>query len=317
MQKVIIAGGAGFIGSHLCDLLVKKSFNVICVDNLLTGSEKNIKHLLKNNNFTFLKHDIIRKFNNKAIKQFGNISCIFHLASPASPIDYQTYPEETALANSLGTLNMLKLANENKAKFLFASTSEVYGDPQKHPQKETYWGNVNSFGSRSSYDESKRFGEALTYVYIHKYDIDARIIRIFNTYGPRLQKDDGRVISNFINQAIEEKPLTVYGDGSQTRSFCYVSDLVDGIVKAMFYRKTKGEIFNLGNPEEYSVKEMAVKIIELTGSKSKISFKSLPKDDPLQRKPDITKAKRIFGWEPSVSVDKGLLKTIDYYRNLL
>ena len=311
-KKVLVTGGAGFIGSHLCDTLIKRGLKVVCVDNLITGSEKNINHLRKNKNFKFIKQDVVKEKVGE-----GNINYIFHLASPASPIDYQNRPEETVLVNSLGTINILRLAVHNKARFLFASTSEVYGDPLEHPQKETYLGNVNSFGPRSCYDESKRFGETMTYIYIHKYGIDARIIRIFNTYGPRMQKDDGRVVSNFINQALSGKPLTVYGDGNQTRSFCYVSDLVSGIEKVMFTDGLiKGEVFNLGNPEEHSVLDLAKKIKKLTGSKSEIVFRPRPVDDPRQRRPDITKAKRILKWEPKVTVEKGLKKTIGYYQNL-
>ncbi|OGM09551.1 NAD-dependent dehydratase [Candidatus Woesebacteria bacterium RBG_13_34_9] len=313
MEIALVTGGAGFIGSHLCDALIGKGFKVVCIDNFLTGSKKNIEHLIKNQNFKFIKDDITNFTDYKLLTS----NYLFHLASPASPVDYQNHPEETALANSLGTLNMLKTAVENKAKFLFASTSEVYGNPLVHPQKETYWGNVNSFGPRSCYDESKRFAEALAYIYIKKYKLDARIVRIFNTYGPRMQKDDGRVVSNFINQAIVGKPLTVYGDGAQTRSFCYVTDLVDGILKAMFSKSTKGEIFNLGNSEEYKIIDLAQKIKSLASSKSELVFEPLPQDDPTQRKPDIKKAREILGWEPKVSLDEGLRKTIDYYKSLL
>ncbi len=309
MSKALITGGAGFIGSHLCDYLLKEGLEVICLDNLLTGSERNIKHLLDNSKFKFIKADVTEPVNLE-------VDCIFHLASPASPIDYQNHSEETLLANSEGTLNMLKLALKNKAKILVASTSEVYGDPKEHPQKETYWGNVNSFGPRSCYDESKRFGEAATYVYINNHGVDARIVRIFNTYGPRMQKDDGRVVSNFINQAIEGNPLTVYGKGEQTRSFCYVSDLVEGIYKAMFTEGTRGEVINLGNPDEYKIIDLAEKIKKLTNSNSEIIFKDLPPDDPTQRQPDISKAKNLLSWEPKVKVDEGLQKTIEYYCNL-
>ena len=307
----MVTGGAGFIGSHLCDYLLEKGYEVVCIDNLLTGSEKNIKHLENNANFKFIKADIVSD-----IPDLGKIDYIFHLASPASPIDYQKNPEETLLANSLGTLNILKLAKEKEAVVLIASTSEVYGDPKEHPQKETYWGNANSFGPRACYDESKRFAEAASYVFISKYNIDARIVRIFNTYGPRMQKDDGRVVSNFINQAIKGDPFTIYGDGKQTRSFCFVSDMVEGIQKAMFTKGTKGQVFNLGNPEEYTVLELAEKIKEMTGAKSEFIFEPLPQDDPMQRQPDISKAKEVLGWEPKVSVDEGLKKTIEYYRSL-
>jgi dTDP-glucose 4,6-dehydratase len=315
-MRVLISGGAGFIGSHLCDFLVKKGITTYCLDNLITGSKGNINHLIKNKNFTFKQFDIINPFDEVMVSEFNNLSGIFNLASPASPVDYQNYPEETALVNSVGTYNLLQLAVKNNAKFLMASTSETYGDPKEHPQKETYWGNVNPYGPRSCYDESKRFSESLTYVFVKKYNLDARVIRIFNTYGPRMQKDDGRVVSNFINQALEGKPLTVYGKGRQTRSFCYVSDLVDGIYKAMFEKGTQGGVFNLGNPQEYTIMEFARKIIDLTALKSKIVYKALPKDDPTKRKPDISKAKKILGWEPKVSVDEGLKKTIEYYKSI-
>ncbi|MCK4588356.1 SDR family oxidoreductase [Candidatus Woesebacteria bacterium] len=311
MKKIIVTGGAGFIGSHLCDELIEKDYQVVCVDNLITGSEDNIKHLKKNKNFRFLKLNVIED----EIEE-KDIDYIFHLASPASPIDFQNYPEEIALVNSVGTINILNLAKKTGARVLIASTSEVYGDPKEHPQKESYWGNVNSFGPRSCYDESKRFAETMTYIYIHQYGVDARIVRIFNTYGPRMKKDDGRVISNFINQAIEGRPLTVYGKGDRTRSFCYVSDMVDGIVKVMFTKGLTGEIINLGRPEEYKIIDLAKKIKKMTGSKSKIVFKPLLPDDPSRRKPDITKAKKILNWEPKVKVDDGLEKTVDFYSKL-
>ncbi len=308
-----MTGGAGFIGSHLCDKLIKSGYKVICLDNLLTGSKKNIEHLISNPNFEFVETDVCQPIT----YNLSPIRYLFHLASPASPADFEKIPEEVLLANSLGALNVLEIAKETKARLLMASTSEVYGDPKEHPQKETYWGNVNSFGPRSCYDESKRFAEAATYVYLNKYGIDARMVRIFNTYGPRMQKDDGRVISNFINQAINEKPLTIYGKGEQTRSFCFVSDLVEGIYKAMFTDKTKGEVMNLGNPEEYKIIDLAQKIRKLANSSSEIVFGNLPPDDPTQRQPDISKAKRLLGWEPKVSVDEGLQKTIEYYKSLV
>jgi len=310
MKKTVVAGGAGFVGSHLCDLLLEKGMQVVCVDNLITGRKSNISHLIGNKNFKFLELDISKD----EIPETG-IDYILNLASPASPVDYQKNPEETALVNSVGTRNLLILAHKNKARFLFASTSEIYGDPLEHPQKETYWGNVNSYGPRSCYDESKRFGETLIYIYIHKHDVDARIIRIFNTYGPRMQKNDGRVVSNFINQALENKPLTIYGDGTQTRSFCYVSDLVEAIVKAILKDGVKGEVFNLGNPGEFTMLELAEKIKNLTDSKSEIVFEPLPKDDPKKRRPDISKAKVDLEWEPKVLVDEGLRKTIEYYKS--
>lgn len=314
MQNVLVTGGAGFIGSHLCDSLLKKGYRVICLDNLLTGSKKNIEELLDNRNFKFIDADIV-----KPLDQLGDepIDYIFHLASPASPIDYQSYPKETLMTNSMGTINILNLAKKVGSKVLIASTSEVYGDPLEHPQKETYLGNVNTFGPRSCYDESKRFAEAATYVYINQDGIDARIIRIFNTYGPKMQKDDGRVVSNFIVGSLSGDTINIDGDGSQTRSFCYVSDMVEGILKAMFTENTKGEIFNLGNPDEYTVKELADKIISLTGSRSEIKFSGkFREDDPMRRQPDITKARKVLGWEPKVNLDEGLQKTIEYYKSL-
>ncbi|MEK7472423.1 MAG: UDP-glucuronic acid decarboxylase family protein [Patescibacteria group bacterium] len=314
MKKVLVTGGAGFIGSHLCKSLLSDGYEVMCLDNLITGSSKNIEDLLTNSNFSFIKADITSNSINQLINTSANF--IFHLASPASPIDYQNFPLETLLVNSKGTVNMLALAKDLKAKILIASTSEVYGDPLEHPQKETYCGNVNTFGPRACYDESKRFAETATYVYLNKYDIDARIIRIFNTYGPQMQKDDGRVVSNFINWALKNEDIKIDGDGSQTRSFCYVSDLVDGIKKAMFTNKTKGEIFNLGNPDEFAIKELAEIVIKLTNSKSKVVYSGkFRPDDPMQRCPDITKARKTLNWEPKVELKEGLQKTIKYYKS--
>lgn len=307
----VVTGGAGFIGSHLCEALLGLGHQVFAFDNLLTGSEENIKHLTANSRFTFIRFDVTGE-----MPILPQVDYVFHLASPASVPDYQNYPEETALVNSVGTRSLLKFAKAYKAKFLYTSTSEVYGSPLEHPQKETYWGNVNPNGIRSCYDESKRFGEMMTMLYVRKYDVDARIVRIFNTYGPRMRKDDGRVVSNFINQALEGKPVTVYGDGSPTRSFCYVSDLVAGLVKAMMTKGTKGEVFNLGNPSEFTILEFAKKIIAMTGSSSEITYAKLPQDDPPRRRPDITKAKKLLHWAPSVSVDEGLQKTIEYYKSI-
>lgn len=315
-KSCMVTGGAGFIGSNLCEALLGAGYTVYAVDNLITGSEDNIKHLKSHPGFTFIRHDVIKPFDQSVSDQLGSVSYIFHLASPASVIDYQTYPEETALVNSTGTIHLLEFAHTAKARFLFASTSEVYGDPKEHPQKETYWGNVNPNGIRSCYDESKRFGEAITMVYVRKYALDARIVRIFNTYGPRMRKTDGRVISNFINQALERKPITVYGDGSQTRSFCYVSDLVEGLMKLMFTDEAKGEVVNLGNPEEFRMIDLADKIKAMTASKSEITHAELPQDDPKERRPDITKAQELLGWRPTVSVDEGLMKTIEYYKQI-
>ncbi len=310
-QKVsVITGGAGFIGSHLCDALLVLGHKVIAIDNLITGSEKNIEEAKKNPGFTFIQHDV-----SVSLPDLPAVNYIFHLASPASVPDYQKFPEETALVNSTGTRLTLQLAKAKNARFLFTSTSEVYGDPKEHPQKETYWGNVNPNGVRSCYDESKRFGEALTMIYFRTHQVDTRIVRIFNTYGPRMRKDDGRVVSNFVNQALEGRSLTIYGDGTQTRSFCFVSDLVKGIVSMMFTDSAKGEVVNLGNPEEYAMRDLAQKVLSLTGSASKVENKPLPQDDPTQRKPDIAKAKNILGWEPVVTVDEGLKKTIEFYKN--
>ncbi len=310
-MKILISGGAGFIGSWLCEEMLRQNYQVICVDNLSTGSEQNILHLKKDKNFEFINQDIINTLKN----DFGKIDYIFHLASPASPPDYQRLAIETLLVNSLGTLNMLELARKNNAKFLFASTSEVYGDPLQHPQKENYWGNVNPNGERSMYDESKRFGEALCMGYYRKYKIDVRIARIFNTYGPRMQKDDGRVISNFVNQALEGKPFTIYGKGNQTRSFCYVSDMVSALFKLMFTSNLNGQVVNLGNPNEKTILEISTIIKKLTNSKSQIVFKELPKDDPTRRCPDISKAKKLLEWQPKVTLEEGLKKTIEWYKN--
>lgn len=309
METVLVTGGAGFIGSHLCDALLAKGYKVICVDNLLTGNRKNVEAAARNPNFTFLEKDVIEPLS------VENASYIFHLASPASPPHYQAHAEETALVNSVGTRNMLMLAKKFGARFLFASTSEIYGDPKEHPQKETYWGNVNPNGIRACYDESKRFGEMMSMIYM-RAGLDARIARIFNTYGPRLDPKDGRVVTNLLLQALKGEPMTVYGDGIQTRSFCYVSDMVEGLMKLMFTEGLKGEVVNLGNPEEYSVLDFANKIKTMTGSASEIVHKELPEDDPTQRRPDISKAKKLLDWEPVVSVDEGLKKTIAHYRSL-
>jgi len=317
-MKVLIAGGAGFIGSHLCEKLLKKGNRVFCVDNLLTGNLKNIEPFLKNKKFKFWQWDVTQKPTQKmAVEKFD---AIFHLASPASPnpespLSYLHYPAETLFANSLGTFNLLELANQDKAKFLFASTSEIYGDPKISPQPETYWGNVNPNGIRSCYDEAKRFGEAMTMVFVRKFKVNARIVRIFNTYGPKMDKKDGRVVVNFINQILEKKPLTVYGQGKQTRSFCYIDDTVEGLMSAMFKVETSGEIFNIGNDEEYTILELAKMIIKLFDNGSKIIYEPLPVDDPTNRCPDIAKAKKILDWKPKVSLKEGLLKTVDYFEH--
>ena len=307
----VVTGGAGFIGSHLCDSLIALGHQVYALDNLITGSESNIEHLQNNPLFAFIRYDVTNE-----MPILPDVHFVFHLASPASVPDYQKYSEETALVNSVGTRNLLKFAKAYNARFLYASTSEVYGSPLEHPQKETYWGNVNPNGVRACYDESKRFGEMMTMLYVRKYGLDGRIVRIFNTYGPRMRKDDGRVVSNFINQAITGKPITVYGDGLSTRSFCFVSDMVEGVVKAMMTDGTKGEVYNLGNPEEYTMINLAKKIKTMTKTASDIVFEKLPEDDPPRRRPDITKAREKLDWKPVVSVDEGLKKTIEYYKHV-
>ncbi len=314
--KSLIAGGAGFIGSHLCEALLHQGHEVFCLDNFITGNKRNVEHLLQNSQFHLMEWDVIKPLDDNLKSTVSNLQQIYHLASPASPIQYQKHPLETLLVNSQGTYNLLALAKETGAKFLYASTSEVYGNPTQHPQPESYWGNVNSIGVRSCYDEGKRFGEAAVMAFIRQYDLDARIARIFNTFGPRMDKDDGRVVSNFIVQAISNEPLTVYGDGSQTRSFCYVDDLVKGLMVLMDSDRARGEVFNLGNPEEHTILEFAQKIKKLTASPSEIKFTDLPEDDPTRRCPDITRAKKILGWQPSVSLETGLLKTIDYFRKI-
>jgi dTDP-glucose 4,6-dehydratase/UDP-glucuronate decarboxylase len=316
-SNVLVAGGAGFIGSNLVRVLIEKGHAVVVVDNYISGNKRNIQDLQSSNRFKFIEFDISKEISTEILKSIGHIDEIYHLASPASPIQYQKYPLETLRVNSEGTRNLLELAKENNGKFLYTSTSEVYGDPLEHPQKETYWGNVNSFGPRACYDEAKRFGEALIYTYRTKYDLDARIVRIFNTYGPHMEADDGRVISNFINQALKNSDITIYGDGTQTRSFCFVSDMVEGIVRAMETADTKGEVVNLGNPDERSVKEIAETVKKMTDSNSTIMYKSRPEDDPERRKPDISKAQRLLGWTPSVSFETGLTQTIGYFKNLL
>lgn len=309
MKKVLVTGGAGFIGSHLCEKLLQKGYIVICLDNLFTGSKKNIKNLLENGNFKFIEQDIIEPLDIE-------VDQIYNLACPASPPHYQHDPIKTTKTSVLGILNMLDLAKKYNAKLLQASTSEVYGDPLEHPQKESYWGNVNPIGIRSCYDEGKRCAETLVMDYRRQYNIDTKIIRIFNTYGPNMHPEDGRVVSNFIIQALKNEDITVYGDGTQTRSFCYVSDLIDGIIKTMETNDITGPI-NLGNPNERTVLNLAELIIKMTNSSSKIIYKSLPKDDPVRRKPDITLAKEILNWEPKVAIEEGLTKTIEYFSQIL
>jgi dTDP-glucose 4,6-dehydratase len=306
-KTALITGGAGFIGSHLCDKLINEDLRVICLDNLITGNFRNIKHLVKNKAFKFIEHNVSKYID---IKE--RIDFVLHFASPASPEDYLKFPIQTLKVGSLGTHNSLGLAKDKKAVFILASTSEVYGDPLVHPQHESYWGNVNPIGIRGCYDESKRFAEAITMAYRRVHNVDTCIIRIFNTYGERMRINDGRVIPNFIYQALTGEPITVYGKGKQTRSFCYVSDLIEGIFRVMNVQFNQP--INLGNPNEFTIMELAKIIIDLTGTKSRIIFKPLPEDDPRQRQPDIRLAKKILKWEPKVSLKEGLKKTISWFQ---
>lgn len=308
-MKILITGGTGFLGSHLCDYLINKGNHVICLDNNMTGSVNNIKHLLCNPNFEYIFHDVKIPFDVK-------VDQIYHLACPASPIHYQSASLETLLTSINGSINMLELAKKYNARILLTSTSEIYGDPLISPQIEEYWGNVNPIGLRSCYDEGKRVSETLFIEYNRVHNVDIRIVRIFNTYGPRLHKNDGRVISNFIIQALENKDITVYGSGNQTRSFCYVDDQIEGLYRLMNMESYVGPI-NIGNPNELTVLDIANTIIRLTNSESKIIFKSLPSDDPTKRKPDINKAKKYLNWEPNVDLESGLVKTISYFKNIL
>jgi len=302
-----VTGGAGFLGSHLCDALLADGHTVICADNLLTGRMKNVAHLRHEPRFEFREQDVSLPFD------FGQVEYVFHLASPASPVDYLEHGIETLQVGSLGTMNCLELAKKYGAKFFLASTSECYGDPLEHPQKETYWGHVNPIGPRSVYDESKRFAEAVTMAYHRYHHVDTHIVRIFNTYGPRLQLNDGRVISNFMKQALLGEDLTVYGDGSQTRSFCYVSDEVAGILALA--KSDEHEPTNIGNPGEFTILECAKVVLEVTGSRSQVRFEPLPQDDPKQRRPDISKAKRLLGWEPKIDLRTGLQMSLEYFRS--
>jgi len=307
-KTALITGGAGFLGSHLCVRFLKEGHRVICMDNLITGSLANISHLEKNPDFRFIKHDV-----SKYIDVDDKIDIVLHFASPASPVDYLNYPIQTLKVGSLGTHNALGVAKAKKAAFLLASTSEVYGDPKVHPQSEDYYGHVNCIGPRGVYDEAKRFAEAITMAYHKTHGIDTHIVRIFNTSGPRMRKDDGRAVPNFINQALKNKDVTVYGDGKQTRSFCFASDLIEGI-----YRLSQSDIYepvNIGNPDEWTILELAKKIIELTKSKSKIIYKDLPKDDPKIRQPDITKAIKLLKWKPKIKLEEGLKETIEWFAN--
>lgn len=306
-MRILVTGGAGFIGSHLCDRLLADGHEVIAIDNLITGSLDNIAHLAGHERFKFIRHDVTNY-----IYVSGHLDAVMHLASPASPVDFDRIPIQILKVGSLGTHNTLGLALAKGARFLLASTSEVYGDPQVHPQPESYWGNVNPIGIRGVYDEAKRFAEALTMAYHRIHKVDTRIIRIFNTYGPRMRLDDGRVVPNFVGQALRREPLTVYGDGSQTRSFCYVSDLVEGMVRLLWSNEVMP--VNVGNPVEMPIKAFAETINQLTGNPAGIVYKPLPADDPKQRRPDITRARTILGWEPVVGLEEGLARTIEYFR---
>jgi dTDP-glucose 4,6-dehydratase len=310
MKRVLITGGAGFLGSHLCDRFIKEGYHVIAMDNLITGSMKNIEHLFKLPQFEFYHQDV-----SKYIHVPGSLDYILHFASPASPIDYLKIPIQTLKVGSLGTHHLLGLAKAKGARMLIASTSEVYGDPHVHPQNEDYWGNVNPIGPRGVYDEAKRFQEAMTMAYHTFHGLETRIVRIFNTYGPRMRLDDGRALPAFIGQAIKGEDLTVFGDGSQTRSFCYVDDLIEGIYRLLL--SDYAYPVNIGNPDEITIKEFAEEIIKLTGTKQKIVYRPLPKDDPKQRRPDITRAKEILGWEPKVSRAEGLKITYEFFKNTL
>ena len=304
--RALVTGGAGFLGSHLCEALLAEGYSVVAVDNLLTGRISNIEHLRREGQFEFLQLDINRRVD------CGEVNYVFHFASPASPVDYMVHGIETLKVGALGTMRALDVARKNNAKYLLASTSECYGDPLEHPQKETYWGNVNSIGPRSVYDEAKRFAEAVTMAYYRYYGVDTRIVRIFNTYGPRMQLNDGRVIPNFMKQAFRGEDLTVYGDGTQTRSFCYVKDEVEGFLRLA--QCNEHFPVNIGNPEEFTIIDCARRVIEITGSTSRIRYEKLPQDDPKQRKPDITKAKTLLGWEPKIDLETGLRLSLDYFR---
>ncbi|MCS7015955.1 MAG: SDR family oxidoreductase [Gemmatales bacterium] len=309
-MRIVITGGAGFIGSHLCERFLLEGHEVVCVDNFITGTYSNIETFLDSPRFTLLTHDI-----SKPLYLDGPVDAVLHFASPASPIDYLRYPIQTLKVGSLGTHNALGLARAKGARFLLASTSEVYGDPQVHPQSENYWGHVNPIGVRGVYDEAKRFAEALTMAYHRCHGLRTHIARIFNTYGPRMRLDDGRALPNFMGQALRQEPITVYGDGSQTRSFCYIDDLVEGIVRLLW--TDYPEPVNLGNPEEITILDFAREILELTGGKSQIVFRPLPQDDPRVRRPDISRARELLGWEPKISRREGLRRTLEYFRRMM
>jgi len=308
-RRALVTGGAGFLGSHLCDALLADGYTVVAVDNLLTGRTANLDHLRNEPRFEFRQLDICDPFD------CGEVDFIFHFASPASPVDYSIHGIATLRVGSAGTFNALELARKYSAKYLISSTSECYGDPREHPQKETYWGNVNPIGPRSVYDESKRFSEAVTVAYRRYHKVETQIVRIFNTYGPRMQLNDGRVVPNFMKQALRGEELTVYGDGKQTRSFCYVSDEIDGFIRMA--KSSEAGPVNIGNPHEFTILECAQRVLAVTGSKSRIAFEPLPQDDPKQRCPDISKARRLLGWEPKVQLEEGLKLSLEYFRQAL
>ncbi len=308
-MKVLVTGGAGFLGSHLCEKLIASGHEVLCVDNLFTGSKENIKHLLTKPNFEFMRHDV-------TFPLYVEVDQIYNLACPASPKHYQSDPSQTTKTSVIGAINMLGLAKRTGARILQASTSEVYGDPEVHPQSEEYWGKVNPIGIRSCYDEGKRCAETLFFDYYRQYGVEIKVMRIFNTYGPRMDRNDGRVVSNFIVQALQGNDITIYGDGSQTRSFCYVDDLIAGMIALMNSPKDVIGPINIGNPNEFSISDLVSEVVELTGSRSKVVQLPLPEDDPRQRQPDITKAKNILGWTPKVQLKEGLEKTIEYFSEL-
>ena len=310
MTQVLVTGGAGFLGSHLCDRLIARGDEVLCVDNFYTGGKDNVRHLIGNKNFELMRHDV-------TFPLYVEVDRIFNLACPASPVHYQHDPVQTTKTSVHGAINMLGLAKRTKARILQASTSEVYGDPTMHPQREEYWGNVNPIGPRSCYDEGKRCAETLFFDYWRQHQLQIKIIRIFNTYGPRMQPDDGRVVSNFIVQALKGDPITLYGDGLQTRSFCYVDDLVEGMMRLMDSDQAITGPINVGNPVEFTMRELAELVVAATGSKSEITFRPLPKDDPKQRRPDITQAREKLGWEPKVALADGLKETVAYFRRTL
>jgi UDP-glucuronate decarboxylase len=308
-MRSLVSGGAGFIGSHLCERLLQLGHEVLCVDNLFTGDLRNIEHLRENEQFKFILHDVTEPID-------FEVDYIFNLACPASPIHYQSNPVQTLKTNVLGVMNMLELAKVNGSQFLQASTSEIYGDPEINPQPETYWGNTNPIGVRSCYDEGKRVAETFTYDYFRQYNLNVRVARIFNTYGPRMATNDGRVVSNFIVQALNQEPLTIYGDGTQIRSFCYVDDLIDGMIRLQFNYQGN-EPINIGNPAPINMIALATEIVRLTGSSSVVTYQPLPKDDPRLREPDIERAKMLLGWEPTIDLGSGLERTIQYFRILL